>query len=177
MTKQPVRERGIGEVAVGTKVELWEEGGPVGWGQVAAMLTETEAVIDRWDEDETYTCDVAGDGGEVYVDDWSPPVRDLMAERMKERWQEAGVESWRLAGGGAVAVGTKLEITDESGPADWGEVTQLLAGRRVAVYWYDGADTSIAGVDDGTDLYVDDWSPQVYGILRERAARGGHGEA
>ncbi|MCY4607887.1 MAG: hypothetical protein OXD40_04730 [bacterium] len=168
---------GFGEVAAGTKVELWMDGGPVGWGAVAVVLPGRQVVIDRFDEDEAFVADLEADGGEVYVDDWSPEVRELMAERRRLLWQPAAVDHYDVPGVGRVMVGTKLEIADENGPADWGEVTGLLTGRRVAVHWYNAENTSIAGVEAGSDLYVDDWSAAVYDILRARAKGERHGQA
>lgn len=164
------------QVRVGTKVEIWDGARAAGWGEVTRLLPERQVMIRRLDEDETYRCDAAAAGGVIFVDDWSAEVRELMAERRRQLWQPAGVESWDLAGGGEVRVGTKVEIADECGPDDWGEVTRLLAGRRVAVYWYGDEDTSIADVDEGSDLYVGDWSAEVYDLLRERA-RGADGLA
>ena len=176
MTQRTRTVPGFGEVAAGTKVELWEVGGPVGWGEVTELLSGRRVVIDRFDEEEMLVAEL--EGGDVsFVDDWSPEVRELIARRNRRLWQPAAVPHYSVPGGGQVRVGTKLEIAAEDGPEDWGEVTALLTGRRVAVYWYGGDDTSIAGVEDGSDLYVDDWSPAVYDILRKRAKDARHGQA
>ena len=169
------------QVRVGTKVELWLDGRVAGWGEVTTLLPERQVLIERLDEDdERYVTAVEGCDGEVYVDEWSPQVRALIAEDILARrlWTPAEVESFHLKGFRQVRVGTKLEIwdgTEDDEYLDWGEVTHLLAGERVAVYWHNGAETTIAGAGDGSDLYVDDWSPVVYSILRKRAKEGGQG--
>ncbi len=173
--------RGGRQVRVGTKVELWEGGRPVGWGVVAKLLPERQVMISRHDEDETYRCDVEAGGGAIYVDDWTPQAHTLMAER-KRRDTQPAAEFYDVEGVGQVRVGTKLEAwdgTEDDKDQDWGEVTMLLVGRRVAVYWYGAEETFISDIEECYDLFVDDWSPGVYDYLRERAKGegGDHGQA
>ena len=127
------QDAGGHQVRVGTKVEIWAGGRAVGWGEVMKLLPERRVLIERPDRDDSYPCDVETDSGEIYVDDWSPQVRELMAARERRLWQPAEVDSWRIAGGGEVRVGTKLEDWDgtakDDEDRDWGEVTQLLTGR------------------------------------------------
>lgn len=88
-------------------------------------------------------------------------------------------EFHEVGGGRRIGVGTRLEVWDgtaDDEDLDWGEVTQLLAGGRVAVYWYGDEDTFISDVGEISDLFVDDWSPEIYDILRERAREAGHGQ-
>lgn len=89
-------------------------------------------------------------------------------------------EFYEVADGRRIRVGTKLEIWDgtaDDEDRDWGEVTRLLSGGRVAVYWYGDKDTFISDVGEISALCVGDWSPETYDILRERAREAGHGQA
>ena len=171
---------GVGQVRVGTKLELWQGGRPAGWGEVTELRPERQVVIRRLDEDETYVAGVEGDGEDIYVDDWSPQVRALMQERERRDTEPAAVTHYEVEGVGQVRVGTKLEVwdgTQDDEDLDWGEVTKLLVDRRVEVHWYGEDDRSICEIEDVVNLFVDDWSPEIYDTLRKRAAGQGHGTA
>ncbi len=165
-------------IRVGTKVELRNGGRAWGWGEVTKLLPAGEVGIRRLDEDEAYVAAVEEAGDEVYVDSWSSEVRRLMEERWRRLAEPAEVDHYDLEGFGPIRVGTKLEVRDgtgDDGELDWGEVTKLLADRRVELHWYVDQDRFIGEIDDCSDLFVDDWSGEVYDILR-RQARAGHGQ-
>ena len=170
---------GAGQVRVGTKVELRSGGVAWGWGEVTTLLPAGQVEVRRLDEDDAYVAAVEGDGEEVYVDDWSPDVRRLMEEWWRRHTEPAAVDHYDLKGFGRIRVGTKLEVWDGTGDdegRDWGEVTKLLADRRVELLCYADGDRFISEIDDCSDLFVNDWSGEVYDILRSRAKAAGHGQ-
>ena len=178
----------IGEVEVraGTKVELRDGARAWGWGEVTMLLPAGQVEIQRLDDiDERYVVDARGDGVEVYVDDWSPECQRLIAEQFRRTTEpaaadRAAVDHYDLAGFGEVRVGTKVEVwdgTEGDEGRDWGEVTMLLTERRVQLHWYAEGDRFIDDIAELGDLFVDDWSGEVYDILRRRAREQAHGRA
>ena len=178
-------EAGVVDVGIGTKVELWSGAGPGGWGEVIRLLPERRVEIRRSDDGETYVAAVdgdRGDGGElrdVYVTDWSPEMASLMAAWRRWHTAPAQVDHYDVKGVGEVSVGTKLEAWDGTAndeDLDWGEVTRLLAGRRVEIHWYGEGEAAASEIDDVCGLVVDDWSGEIYDRLRKRAKDQGHGQ-
>ena len=176
---------GVVDVGVGTRVELWSDGGPAGWGEVSRVLPGRRVEIRRSDDDETYVAAVdgdQGDGGElrdVYVTDWSPEMASLMAAWRRWHTEPAVVDHYDVKGAGAVMVGTKLEVWDgtaDDEDLDWGEVTRLLAERRVEIHWYGEGGEAVSEIDDVCGLLVDDWSGEIYDRLRKWAKDQGHGQ-
>ena len=62
---------------------------------------------------------------------------------------------------GRVRVGTKLQLDGDRVINDWGEVTALLPGRRIHVYWHREKITVENEVDEvGSDIFREDWSEE-----------------
>ncbi len=164
-------------VRAGTKVEFREDGVAVGWGAVRTLLPDRQVLIDRLDTEDSYPCDAELGEGAIYVDDWSPRIGELQAERWRQAWRPADVDAWPIGEGGEVRVGTKVEVWD-GGTAhgedlDWGEVTQVLTNRTVAVHWYADGETAICDVDEISDLIVDDWGPEIVTMMLRKRAQDG----
>ena len=81
---------------------------------------------------------------------------------------------------GRVRVGAKLQLDGDHVINDWGEVTALLPGRRVVVYWHVEKISGECDVDEvGSDVFRGDWSEEVYAAMnREKGpAEGANGAA
>ena len=78
---------------------------------------------------------------------------------------------------GKVRVGTKLQLDGQDAINDWGQVTALLPGRRIAVYWHVEKISVENDVDDvGSDVFRNDWSEEVYAMNnREKDLKEGRG--
>ena len=87
------------------------------------------------------------------------------------------VEYYEVAYVGKVRVGTKLQLDGDHVINDWGEVTALLPGRRINVYWHREKITVENEVDEvGSDIFRADWSEEVHAIMnRDKDLEDGRG--
>ena len=71
---------GVGQVRVGTKLELWQGGQARDWGEVTKLLPGWQVVVSWMGTADTLIHDVE-DVVDICVNDWSGEVRALIVER------------------------------------------------------------------------------------------------